>query len=85
MAVLADKEQALARAVGVSHMPTHGTRLAGVVSIDSDCHTAMQEGFVSNHTLQFSKAPLGVGNIGFALLLARFLALLASSSLSPFI
>src|SRR5260370_16462528 len=42
----------------------------------------MQKGFVGNHALQFSKGPPGAGGIGTPLLLRRFLASLATVSIS---
>jgi hypothetical protein len=74
MAVLTDKEQPLARTIGLTGMATDRTGLAGVVGIDLDGHRRVQEGFVGNHALQFCKGPFGVSGIGFSLLLTRFLA-----------
>jgi hypothetical protein len=52
------------------------------MSIYLDSHRRVQESFIGNHALQFSKGPLGVGRIGLSLLLARFLAFAAFGTLS---
>src|SRR5712691_7998382 len=73
--MLTDEEQTLVGAISRAGMPTDGAGLTGIVGIHFDCHTLLQEGFIGNHGMQFSKGPLGVGGVGLALLLARTLAL----------
>jgi hypothetical protein len=82
LAILTDEEQPVVGTVLRAGLPTLGTSLAAVVRIDLHGHTLMQQGFIGDHTLQFGKAPLGVGRIGFSLLLARLFALLADASLA---
>ena len=65
---LTDEQQPFAEPIGLTGMSTHGTCLAGVVSIDLDRHTALQARFVGNHRLQFGKRPPGGDRIGLALL-----------------
>ena len=77
MAVLADEQKTFLGSIGITRMPTHGTCFTCVVSIDLDCHTPSHESFIGNHALQFRKRPLGISSIGFLLLFARPLALLA--------
>jgi hypothetical protein len=79
--MLTDKEQSLLRAILLTNMPTHRTRLTAIVGIDFDGHTGVQRGFVGNHALQLGKAPLGVDSIRFPLLPACLFALPA---LCPF-
>src|SRR2546427_3852474 len=57
MATLADKEQALLRAIVETGMPTHGASLAGVVRIYFHCHTPYTHRFVGNIAMQFGKGP----------------------------
>src|ERR1700693_25690 len=82
VAILTDKEQAVLRTVGITGMPTARTSLTGIMGINSDRHTSLQQSFVGNHALQFGKTPFGVGGVGFPLLLRRLLALTAVCSLS---
>ncbi len=82
LTVLADEQEPFVWAVFITGMPTHRARLARVVGIHLNRHTPRQLGFISNHALEFSKRPLGIGGIGFPLLLTRFLALLPPGSLS---
>ena len=82
LAMLADKQQPLVRTIGSTGMPAHRARLARVVRVYFDRHRAMQEGFVSNHAVQFRKSPFGVGGIGLSLLLVRLVAFLAAGSLA---
>ncbi len=82
MAILTDEHQPFIGTVLGAGMPTPGTSLTAVVGINLDRHTLMQEGFIGNHAMQFGKAPLAVGSVGFPLLLARFLALASPDSLS---
>ena len=82
MTVLTDKEQTFLGSVLITGMSTHGARLARVVGIYLDGHRTVQEGFVGEHGLQFSKRPLGGGRIGLPLFLGRFLALLAFGTLA---
>jgi hypothetical protein len=81
MTVLTVEQQSLVRPIVWTCMPTTGTCLATEVGIDLDGHTLMERGFVGDHAVQLGKVPLGVGSIGFPLLLGR---LLATSSFSPF-
>ncbi len=67
MTVLTDEQQAFTRSIRVTGMTTDRACLARIMGIHLNRHTAMQQGFVGNHTLQFSKRPFGVGGIGFAL------------------
>jgi len=57
MTVLTDEQQAVAGPVGLTGMSTQRARLAGIVGIHLDCHTLVQERFISNHPLQFGKRP----------------------------
>src|SRR5438105_1146408 len=82
MTVLTDKDQALIRPIALAGIPTHGASLGGVVSIDFDRHAFVQEGFVSNVSVQFSVTPLGLPGIGFPLLLGRLFAVFAPDSVS---
>src|SRR5712691_128585 len=66
--MLTDEEQTLVGAISRAGMPTDGAGLTGIVGIHFDCHTLLQEGFIGNHGMQFSKGPLGVGGVGLALL-----------------
>src|SRR5438128_8352621 len=68
MAVLTHEEQAVLRAVRFAGMPTDGACLTAVVGINLDGHRLVQECFIGNHTMQFSKGPLGIGGIGLPLL-----------------
>src|SRR6202162_2772950 len=63
-------------------MSAHGASLARIVGVYLDSHRTVQERFVSNHAVQFSKRPFGVDSIGTPLLLRRFLAMLAPGSFS---
>src|SRR5438128_12295573 len=76
MAVGASEQQALVWSVLGAGMPTAGTGLTAIVSIDLDGHTLVQHGFIGDHAMQLGKAPLAVGGIGLSLLLGRLLALL---------
>jgi hypothetical protein len=80
--LLTDKQESFVGSILFTGMSTHGTCLGGVVGIDFDCHTLMQERFVGNHAMQLSKGPLGRGSIGLTLLLRGFLALASLRSLS---
>src|SRR6266568_3968067 len=80
--MLTDELQAFLGPISVTGISAHGASLARVVGVYLDCHRTVQECFVGNHAVQFSKRPFGVGGIGLALLLRRFLALLAPGSLS---
>src|SRR5438105_11662836 len=80
MTVGAAEHQPLLRSVLRAAMPTAGTGLTGIVSIDLDGHTLLQNGFIGDHAMKLGKAPLGVGRIGLPLLLGRLLALLATSA-----
>src|SRR5438132_2448578 len=82
MTVLTDEQQAFVGAVGISSMPTHRARLAGVMGVYLDCHRPMQEGFIGDHAVQFGKGPFGRGSVGLSLLLARPLAMRASRALA---
>src|SRR6266550_1099027 len=81
MAVLTDEQQALVGPIAITGMSAHRAGFARVVGIHFESHLTMQKRFVGNHAVQFSKRPFGVGSIGLPLLLARFLAFLASGSL----
>ena len=82
MTMLTNEQQSLVRTITRRGMPTDGTGLRGVVGINLDGHTRVQECLVGDHAVQFSKGPLGIGGIGTSLLLARLLAPLAPGSLS---
>ena len=82
MAFLTDEHQAFLRAIGITGMATHRASFARIVCIYLDCHRTMHESFISNHALQLSKGPFGVGRIGISLLLGRFLATFAFGSIS---
>ena len=81
MTLLADKHQPLVGAISLTGVSAHRATCARVVGIHFDSHRPMQERFVGNHALQLSKRPFGGSPIGLPLLLARFLAFLASGSL----
>src|SRR5258708_21841618 len=68
--------------IRITGMSTSRAGLARVVGVYLDCHALMQEGFIGNHAVQFSKGPFGIGGIGLALLLRGLLAMLAFRSLS---
>ncbi len=74
VAVLTDKQEPFVGAIGITGMSKHRADEATVVGIYLDCHTLMQEGFIGDHGVQFSKGPLGIGGIGLSLLPARLLA-----------
>ncbi len=66
MTVLADKREALVRAVGISGMAAHGAGFARVVRVYLDRHRSLHQGFVGDHAMQLRKGPLRVGSIGFS-------------------
>src|SRR5712691_6155178 len=68
MTPLADKEQALLRAVSRTGKAATRARLAGQVGIDFHSHAARQGGFVGDVAMQFSKRPLRVHTVALALL-----------------
>lgn len=68
MTVLTHKQQTLFRSILRCGMPTQGASLRGIMSIDLDRHTLVQESFVGNHGMKLSKGPLGVHGIGLACL-----------------
>src|SRR5438309_2787324 len=74
MTVLTDKEQALVRTVLLAGVTTHRTGLTRVVGIHFHRHTSVQEGFVSDVSVQFSKTPARLPCIRFPLLLRCALA-----------
>ena len=76
MTGLTEKHKTLARAIVLAGIPTHGTRLRGIVSVHFDRHTLLQRGFVGDHPLQFSKGPLRVSSVGLTLFLVAFLPFL---------
>jgi hypothetical protein len=80
LAILTDEEQSFVRTISRAGMPTLGTCLATVVGIDLDSHTLMQQGFIGNHAMQLSKAPLRISGMGFPLLPRRLFSLLAFGS-----
>ena len=82
MAVLTDKQETFLGPIGITGMSAHRASLARIMGIYLDRHRTVQEGFISNHAVQFGKRPLGVGGICFSLLAACFLAFLAFRSLS---
>src|SRR5260370_37771684 len=82
MAVLTDKKQALVRPIALAGMTTHRASLGGIMGIHLDGHTLVQEGFVSNGSMQLSKTPTGLSRIGTTLLLTRLFAMLASCTLT---
>jgi hypothetical protein len=82
MAVLTEEQQALVGPIAITGMSAHRASLARVVGVYLDSHRTVQERFVGNRAVQFSKRPFGVGGIGTPLLLRRFLAMLAPGSLS---
>src|SRR5437773_6642884 len=74
---LTDKQETLARTILLAGIAAHGASLTGIVGVHFDGHTAIQRGFVGDHGMQLGKGPLGMTGVGFALLPARFLAMLA--------
>jgi len=74
MAVLANKEQALLRAIPFAGKAALGTGLTGIVSICLDTDAPGLLGFVPDEGMQFRKGPRGRVPIGRALLQAGFLA-----------
>src|SRR6266516_2054728 len=80
-AMLTDEEQALVGTVKRRGMPAPWAGLTAVVGIDLDGHTLMQEGFIGDHGVQFSKRPFGIGRIRLSLLRGSLLALFAASTL----
>src|SRR6266571_2696061 len=74
---LTDEKQSLPRTIVLTRIATHGARLARIVGVHFDGHTALQGGFISDHGMQFGKRPLALSDVGLALLLSRFLAMLA--------
>src|SRR5438132_11757 len=82
MAVLTDKQETFLGPIGITGMSAHRASLARIMGIYLDRHRTVQEGFISNHAVQFGKRPLGVGGICFSLLAACLLAFLAFRSLS---
>src|SRR5438045_8792749 len=82
MTILQDEKQAFVRPILLTGMPAHGARLGGIVSIHLDRHALMQEGFVGDVSVQVSVTPFGLARIRVALLLGRFLAMLAFGALA---
>src|SRR5229473_5234128 len=80
--LLTDEQQALFGPISVTGMSAHGASLARIVGVYLDSHRTVQERFVGNHAVQFSKRPFGVGGIGTPLLPRRLFAMLAPGSLS---
>ena len=82
MAVLTDKEQTLVGTVSGRGMSTHRAGLRGVMRVYIDRHTALQQGFIRDHTLQFGKRPFGRGSIRLPLFPARLPTMLALGALA---
>src|SRR6266700_1500934 len=80
--VLTGEQEPFVGTIRITGMSTSRAGLARVVGVYLDCHALMQEGFIGNHAMQFSKGPFGIGGIGLALLLRGLLAMLAFRSLS---
>lgn len=80
MTILTNEQQALLRTVCRRGMPTHGACLAGEIRVYFNGHTAVTQGFIGNHGMQFAVSPCGMSSIGFSLLLARLFAMLAFCS-----
>ena len=77
MATLADKEQALLRAIVLTGIPTHGASPDGVIRIDFHCHTPCTHRFVGNIAMQLGKGPLRGMSVCSSLVPGGFLSLLA--------
>src|SRR5437879_8464882 len=75
MTALAIKHQTMIRPVSLRSVAAMRAHLAGMICVNLDGHTAIQCGFIGYHTVQLSKGPFGIGNIGLSLLSAHFLAL----------
>ena len=73
MTTLTDKQQTFVGPILAARMPTHGASLAGVVGIDFDRHTRVEQRFVGNHGVQLGKGPLRVSSIRLALFARNFL------------
>src|SRR5437870_3867217 len=80
--MLTDEKQPLVGPIPLAGMRTDRAGLRGIMRINLDRHTLMQEGFIGEHGVQFSKGPLGRGGIGLSLLFARFFARAAFGSLA---
>ncbi len=72
--MLTEEEQTLVGPIPFAGMPTDRAGLRGILRVNLDRHTLMQQRFVGDHGVQFSKGPLGIGDIGLSLLFARFFA-----------
>ena len=82
MATLADKEQALLRAIVLTGIPTHGASPDGVIRIDFHCHTTCTHRFVGNIAMQFSKGPFRGMSVCSSLFPGCFLSMLAPGALT---
>src|SRR3989454_6479726 len=80
VAMLTDEQQPVIWPIGIRGMSTHRARFAGVVCLYLNGHRSVQDRFIGQHALQFSKRPFRVGGIGLALRYARLLAMLAAGS-----
>src|SRR3989442_13915502 len=68
MAILTHEQQAVLGSIRFGSMSTDGTCLTAIVCIHLHGHAVVQQSFVGNHTMQFSKTPLRVRTIGLPLL-----------------
>src|SRR2546426_9975133 len=82
VATLTDKEQTLVGAIGISGMPAHGARLAGVVGIHFHRHTACTHRLVGNVAMQFGKGPFGGMSVRSSLLPRGLLPMLTLGALT---
>jgi hypothetical protein len=82
MAVLANKEQPVLRAVLPAGMATAGAALAGVVRIHRDTDAASQRCFIGEESAEFGKCPPRGVVVGPSLLFACPLALLSFGALA---
>src|SRR5258708_29994713 len=77
VATLTHEQQTFVRPIRVRGVTTPRTGFASVVAVHFHGQTVRQRGFVGDIAMQFSKGPLGRMPISPALLLTRFLAVLA--------
>ncbi len=62
------EQQAFVGPIGIIDMPTFGASLRRVIGIDAHDHAAIQHSFIGQHAVQFSKRPLRIHAVAFALL-----------------
>jgi hypothetical protein len=71
------EQQAFVGPIRIVDMPTRGTSLRGGVGIDAHNYAAIQDGFIGQHAMKFSKRPLRIHAVAFALLHRNTLGSLA--------